>query len=377
MAKCTLFPICGGCQYRDMEEDDYRRQKQDKFAKIMQAIKQENLKIAVPVFIPEGTRRRAAMTFSYIKKHLCMGFNLSKSHDIADCHNCPLLSPKLNANIENVRQLLSEICAEPFPLKKGKKVLMQGLNKGDVLMCEAENGIDILLEFPYALTLTHRMIIAEKANLYSDVIRISWRSSPTAQAETILEKTPPFIINSGIRVYIAAGTFLQASAAGEKALIETVRKYLGQCTGKIADLFCGIGTFSYALAQNKNNRIYAADSSVALLKGFQNTINTNQIPNIQVEARNLFKYPLDEKELASYAAVVFDPPRAGASAQAEALAKAEKQPPVVISVSCNPHTFVNDANKLIEGGYTLKEVTMVDQFVYSMHTELVALFEKE
>ena len=377
MAKCSLFPICGGCQYRNMEENDYRRQKQDKFAKVMQAIKQENLKIAAPIFIPEGTRRRAAMSFSYVKKHLYLGFNLSKSHEIADCHNCPLLSSKLNANLENVRQMLSEICAEPFPFKKGKKTGVQTLSKGDVLMCEAENGIDILLEFPYELSLTHRMIIAERANQYPDIIRISWRSSPTAQAETILEKTPPFIINSGIRVYIAAGTFLQASSAGEQALIETVRKYLGQCTGKIADLFCGIGTFSYALAQNKDNKIYAADSSAALLKGFQHTINTNQIPNIQVEARNLFKYPLDEKELASYAAVVFDPPRAGASAQAESIAKAEKQPSVVIAVSCNPYTFVNDANKLIEGGYTLKEVTMVDQFVYSMHTELVALFEKE
>ena len=377
MAKCSLFPTCGGCQYRNMEESDYRREKLDKFAKVMHVIKQQDVKITDPIFIPEGTRRRAAMSFSYVKKHFCLGFNCSKSHEIADCHGCPILTPKLNANIENLRQLLSEICEESFPLKKGKKMLAHVLDKGDVLMCEAENGIDILLEFPYELSLTHRMIIAERANQYPDIIRISWRPSPTAQAETILEKTQPFIMNNGVRVYIAAGTFLQASAAGEKALIETVRKYLGQCTGKIADLFCGIGTFSYALAQDKNNKVYAADSCTALLKGFQNTINTNQITNIQVEARNLFKYPLDEKELASYTAVVFDPPRAGAVAQAEKIAKAEKRPSVVIAVSCNPHTFVNDANKLIEGGYTLKEVTMVDQFVYSSHTELVALFEKE
>ena len=75
-------------------------------------------------------------------------------------------------------------------------------------------------------------------------------------------------------------------------------------------------------------------------------------------------------------AVIFDPPRAGAEAIVEELAKADtnKRLKKIVAVSCNPHSFVKDANILIEAGYKLESITMVDQFVYSNHMELVALF---
>ena len=107
-------------------------------------------------------------------------------------------------------------------------------------------------------------------------------------------------------------------------------------------------------------------------------MNSNEIPNIKIIERNLFKYPLDGEELKGFSAVVFDPPRAGAVAQTKALAelKYEEKPQKIVAVSCNPHTFVNDANVLLSGGYNIKEVTPVDQFAYSNHMELVSLFEK-
>ena len=154
-------------------------------------------------------------------------------------------------------------------------------------------------------------------------------------------------------------------------------KYIGEHKGRIADLFCGIGTFSYPLCRNQDNKITAIDSSPELLEGFKQSVNRNQIKNVKIEARNLFKYPLDEQELSQLDIVVFDPPRDGAATQVKNLADCSNAPQIVVAVSCNPHTFVNDANTLIDGGYTLKEITMVDQFIYSGHTELVALFEKE
>jgi 23S rRNA (uracil1939-C5)-methyltransferase len=152
-------------------------------------------------------------------------------------------------------------------------------------------------------------------------------------------------------------------------------KYIENDSGRIADLFCGIGTFSYPLCRNTSNKILAIDSSKELLEGFQQSVNRNQIPNIKIETRNLFKYPLNEQELSQFDVVVFDPPRAGAATQTEKLATSAKGPQKVIAVSCNPHTFVNDANTLIAGGYQIKKITMVDQFVYTRHCELVALFE--
>ena len=154
--------------------------------------------------------------------------------------------------------------------------------------------------------------------------------------------------------------------------------YLGDTRGKIADLFCGIGTFSYPLAVMPENKIVAADESESLLKGFQHSVNRQMLHNIEIVQRNLFKYPFSGQELKGFTAVVFDPPRAGAAAQVKELASLEEsdKPKKIIAISCNPHSFVNDANVLIEGGYCLREVTMVDQFVYSNHSELAALFTK-
>ena len=79
-------------------------------------------------------------------------------------------------------------------------------------------------------------------------------------------------------------------------------------------------------------------------------------------------------ELKPFDAVVFDPPRQGAEAQARELAKSAV--PLVIAVSCNPATFARDARILVDGGYRLTAVTAVDQFRYSPHVEIVARLER-
>lgn len=377
MNHCKYYPQCGGCIYREQEKEAYRKEKYASFHRTMSHINQKTLEFGEPRFIADGLRRRATLNFSYLKKQFVMGFNEAKSHSIINCEKCLLLTDKLNKNLSNIALLTRSICEEPYSVKKGKKLIRQGVTGGDVSLCDADNGIDVLFEMSFEAELNHRLIISELVSSMDDIIRISWHTPQMKVPETLFEKTRPIINNSGIKVYIPAGTFLQASKEGEQALIELVLKYIGNRTGRIADLFCGVGTFSYPLSQNKKNKILSIDSSVELLDGFKQSINANQITNVSIEAKNLFKYPLDEKELENIDIVVIDPPRAGASAQITKIAQSLNGPQVVVAVSCNPKTFVNDANILIDSGYTLKEITMVDQFIYSPHTELVALFEKE
>jgi 23S rRNA (uracil1939-C5)-methyltransferase len=90
--------------------------------------------------------------------------------------------------------------------------------------------------------------------------------------------------------------------------------------------------------------------------------------------RDLFRDPLTPDELKPYEAVVFDPPRSGAEAQARALARSAV--PAVVAVSCDPASFARDAAILIGGGYRLTRVTPVDQFRYAPHVELVARFAR-
>lgn len=372
---CKFMDICGGCAYRQIDEATYRNDKLAKVKQIVGAVHQDTIIWNEPIFIADGTRRRASFAFQYRKGVLTLGFNENKSSNIVDLDACPLLTPRLSNNLPNLHQMLREVCALPYQVKKGKKTLSQTIFQGDIWVCDADNGLDIVLEYDAPLELSHRMVLFELAQSLQDVVRISHRRSTGAVLEPIIEKAKPIIKIGDYDVYLPAGTFLQASKAGETALVNLVLQYLGDTTGNIADLFCGVGTFSYALAGNINNKILAVDSSADLLAGFQQSINKNMLPNIKIMTRNLFKYPLDKAELKDINVVVFDPPRAGAEAQAKQLANSPVQK--IIAVSCNPHSFVSDANILINGGYHLEEITLVDQFIYSNHSELVALFVKE
>lgn len=207
-----------------------------------------------------------------------------------------------------------------LPKEKRQKSGTGFLDGGDVWLCEADNGTDVVLEFDRPLELGHRMAVFELAQGFEGIIRISHRRRPDAEAEPVVEKNAPYVKIADTFVYIPAGTFLQPSREGEQALVSLVLKYLGETSGRIADLFCGVGTFSYPLARNPANRVLAVDSSERLLEGFRRTVNKNMIPNIEIAAKNLFKYPLDATELKGFNAVVFDPPRAGAAAQSARLA---------------------------------------------------------
>lgn len=374
---CLYADICGGCSFRRLDVETYRRQKETAFAEILSRLPAAPRSLGDSVFINDGERRRASMAFSNRNGKLNIGFNAAKSSEIVDVRHCLLLTRRLNDNLANIRRLIAEICALPFTVKgRGRKTSQTFLDGGDVWMSEVANGIDIVLEFNKELELAHRMVIFEMAQLFPDIIRISHRRHPGSFPEPIIEKAPPYIEIAGVSVYVPAGTFLQASAAAEKALIKLVLEALGNTEGKIADLFCGVGTFSYPLSRNLRNKITSVDSSDELLEAFRQSANRNVIPNIEIVNRNLFKYPLDASELKGFKAVVFDPPRAGAEAQAAALAAlpTDARPEKIIAVSCNPHSFVRDAAILQNGGYVLEKVTMVDQFIYSPHMELVALF---
>ena len=309
---------------------------------------------------------------------MLLGFNAAQSHEIVDIEKCVALTSALNNVLPAIRTFLLKLCNIKITQKIKKKIQTTNITQGEIWLTEAANGIDVLLEIDNQLTLEHRMEICDLATNVPEIIRVSV-GKKNCLPETVTEKIKPQINIGKREVFIPAGTFLQASAAGEEALTSSVMKYIGETTGNIADLFCGVGTFSYPLSQNIKNKITAIDSSAELLEGFQKTVNFLMIPNIKIEKKNLFKYPLDGDELKHFAAIVFDPPRAGAAAQVEQIAimNPADKPQKIVAVSCNPHTFINDANVLLNGGYTLKEMTMIDQFVYTRHFELVALFEKQ
>ena len=121
-------------------------------------------------------------------------------------------------------------------------------------------------------------------------------------------------------------------------------------------------------------RVTAVDADEAAVAALSRAARAPGLKPVVTQVRDLFRRPLLAAELAPCDAVVFDPPRQGAEAQARALAASKV--PLVVAVSCNPATFARDAELLVAGGYRLTRITPVDQFRYSAHVELVARFAR-
>jgi 23S rRNA (uracil1939-C5)-methyltransferase len=169
-------------------------------------------------------------------------------------------------------------------------------------------------------------------------------------------------------VRLPPGAFLQASREAEAELVKLVLEGT-EGAKRVADMFAGLGTFTFALARTSAVDAYEADEA-ALAALAEAARRTPKLKPIRTLDRDLFRSPLGAKELQTYDAVVFDPPRAGAAAQAEALAKSRV--PKLVAVSCNPGTLARDLRILVDGGYRIARVMPVDQFLFSPHIEVVA-----
>jgi 23S rRNA (uracil1939-C5)-methyltransferase len=194
----------------------------------------------------------------------------------------------------------------------------------------------------------------------------------TRHGQLIAQIAPPAVMMGSARVVLPAAPFLQATALGEQTLAALVVGATGRAK-TVLDLFCGIGPFALRLAESA--RVTAIDSNQAGLDALDRAAQaTRGLKPISVKKRDLFRHPLSSQELSGFDAVVFDPPRQGAEAQAREIAKSRIAD--VIAVSCNAASFARDAAILIVGGYRLRRVTPADQFKYTAHVEIVGHFTR-
>jgi 23S rRNA (uracil1939-C5)-methyltransferase len=194
----------------------------------------------------------------------------------------------------------------------------------------------------------------------------------TRHGEIVAQRASPTVRIGRAQVVLPPGAFLQATVAGEIALARLVETH---CAGAatVADLFCGVGPFALRLAERA--RVRAADNDATAVAALARAAEKTQgLKPMEAHVRDLFRRPWSPDELKPFDAVVLDPPRQGAEAQARALAASAV--PTIVAVSCNLPTLARDARILVDGGYRLARVTPVDQFLYSTHVEVVALLRR-
>ena len=346
---CRHFPRCGGCQLQHVDDAAYLAYLADRVAGAMAGQGLPPTTIRTPHLSPPKTRRRATLKAQWLGREIRLGFNEGGSHKLIDLKQCDVLAPELFALIAPLRKLLATLIGRRDSAGVQLTLVDQGV---DVLLtgvkAEGLDAHDALLDFAQAHA------IARLAIDSGDGPEDRWAPDPAT------------ITLSGTPVALPHAAFLQATRDGEAVLVDAVRAAVGDAA-TVADLFSGLGTFSFALTRTEP--VMAMEAARPAVFAQRNAANRHQ-KAITVEHRDLYRRPVTTKELVAYKAVVLDPPRAGAEEQVRELAASTV--PVIAYVSCNPASFARDAAILVAGGYRIDWIQPVGQFRWSTHMELAA-----
>lgn len=349
-APCPHYRACGGCSLMHASDRFLAGWKE---AVVRGALAGQGLDAPLRAIVtsPPHSRRRATLAGRRTKSGALVGFHGRASGMISEVTGCLLLHPDLLA----VLPALEAVTA----LGASRKAAMS------LAITLTDGGVDLAAgdAKPLDQSLFSALsALAAKAGL----ARVTWNGEP------VVTLSPPQQTFGPAHVTPPAGAFLQATREGEAALLGAVTEAV---TGAkvVADLFAGTGTFALPLAARAEVHAAEGDAAMlaALVTGWRQAAGAG-LHRLTHEARDLFRRPLLAAELARFDAVVIDPPRAGAEAQAYELAGSRV--PVIAAVSCNPVTFARDARILTRGGYRIDWLLPVDQFRWSPHVELVARF---
>lgn len=350
---CRHFGKCGGCELQHVAEPALADFVRDRVVGALAAQQAEAGAVLPALLSPPQSRRRAALTALCTGKQVAIGFNAAQSNQIVDMRQCPLLLPELFALIAPLRELLTRIAQQRRPVKVKLQMLDQ--------------GVEVILEGVRAEGLEAAMALQDFAG---ENALARFAIDQGQGLETLWQPEPPTVCFGDVTVEVPTFPFLQATAAGQVALVDAVTRAIGSAAA-VADLFAGVGTF--ALSVQKGRKIYAAEGARDAIAALAAAANRARAL-VATEHRDLFRRPLIPIELNRFGAVILDPPRAGAEEQVVQLAASAV--PVIAYVSCNPASFARDAKLLIDGGYTLDWVQPVGQFRWSTHVELAGRFLK-
>ncbi len=352
-APCRHFGACGGCAAQHMSERLYAEWKRDA---VVTALRRRGLEPDVAPLrrVPPGTRRRAVLTARRVGGRILLGYHRRRSQELVDIEHCPVLVPDIVAKLPALRAVAAAL---PTPEVRFT-----------VLATPA--GLDIAAE-----TGEHRPGRGLGRATVAGLGRIAMEHAlarVTVNGETAIERARPVLRMGEADVAVPPAAFVQAVRSSEEVMQELVVAALGK-PKRVADLFCGVGSFTFALARRA--RVLAVESDAEAVAALDAAArHTQGLKPIEARVRDLFREPLSARELDAFDVVVFDPPRAGASRQVRELARSGVD--TAIAVSCDPGTLARDVEILTQGGFVIESVTPIDQFVFSAHVEIVAVLRR-
>jgi len=339
---------CGGCAVQHIGHAFYTDWKRDLVAAAL-ASRAIETDVSPLVRAQPGDRRRVVFAAIRDGQGVRLGFHRAGSHDIIAIDECLIAAPRIIASLPLFRRLAAHAAVK---------------SKGfHMAVLDTTSGFDVAFDAPFALAENDRLRLVAATRKIPEIARISHNG------ETLFESRAPQLEFGPVTVSPPPGAFVQASAAAENAMAEIVLKHMSKAK-RVIDLYAGCGTFATRLS--KSHIVHAVESHAPSLAALDRGMRRVQgLKPVTIETRDLVRRPLMTAELKNYQGLVFDPPRAGAEVQVRQIAKSTVK--FIAAVSCNPATLARDVRLLMDGGYKLKSVTPIDQFLYTPHVEAVAL----
>ncbi|HEX4709298.1 class I SAM-dependent RNA methyltransferase [Phenylobacterium sp.] len=353
---CPHFRTCGGCALQHWALDPYLAWKVERLAGTL-ARQRIETEILAPFAAGPATRRRLALHARRGGREAArLGFKARKSWDLVEIGVCPIADPAIQAAIPALKRLAAPLFEHPKSAPTLHVTLTASGLDVDISGVERKSG---------GLSADARVQLAERA-AEADFARV------TIDGEVAYQARSPQVRMGQAVVALPPGAFLQATPQAETAMAAFVAEQAAGAT-RIADLYCGVGTFTFRLAEIA--QVNAADFAAESVRALNGALaGAPGLHGVTAEARDLVRRPVLAEELKKTDVAVFDPPRAGAAEQTAELARSGVAR--VIGVSCNPATFARDARTLIDAGFVLDRVLPVDQFLWSPHIELVGVFSR-
>lgn len=351
LALCPHVAACGGCAVQHLTQDAYRNWKE---ALLGDALASRGLDVAVaPMqWVGPASRRRAGFSGRWQDGQFVLGFHGWHSHRIEAIRECAVLAPAIVTDLPAVSAIAERICPRAGEVR--------------VAVLAARNGLDVAMETsPRGKRGADTAAMARLA-AGGRVIRLTVDGAPAFQV------AEPIVDIAGVAVVPPPGAFLQAAADADTLIADLVAPALAKARS-VVDLFAGLGTLSLRLA--RRSRVLAVDSDRSLSEALGRAVrHARGLRPLATLVRDLYRDPLSSGELDAFDAVVLDPPRAGARAQAEVLARSKVK--TVVMVSCNPATLARDLRALVDGRYAIESATPIDQFLYTAHLEAVVVLRR-
>jgi 23S rRNA (uracil1939-C5)-methyltransferase len=352
---CSHFTSCGGCTFQHLSEKEYYNYKNSLLITAAERIGINKALIKEPIIIGPSNRRKALFRVKASKKNVEIGFLEEKSHNLFDLKECLLLAPTILSLLPKLKIIIKEVVSD---------ILIE-----EVLITLSDTGIDITLYSKNFPSLSTQELLTTFANK-EDIGRLSFNID--SRVTPIVTRKPIQLILGKVHVDLPEINFIQATKKAQIYITERIIE-LFKTSKTVLDLFCGCGTYSFPLAEY--TKVHSVEGSSKMINTIKKASINYNVKNITYEQRDLYNNPFLSQKLDKFDSIIINPPRNGAEPQIKQIAASKVKN--LIMVSCSLQSFIRDVSILINNGYKVEELGLVDQFYLTPHLEILAVVTKE